>query len=61
MSNILKVTTPVAGYENTNSVRTNPVRNTDQAIQGQVNPEKVMKPDARSDSASQDQNVGLKT
>lgn len=60
MSNILKVTTPVAGYENTNSVRTNPVRNTDPAIQGQVNPEKVMKPDARSDSASQDQNVGLK-
>ena len=60
MSNILKVTTPVAGYENANSVRTNPVRNTDPAIQGQVNPEKVVKPDARSDSASQEQNVGLK-
>lgn len=60
MTNILKVTSPVAGYDNANSVRTGPVKNTDPAIQGQVNPEKVMKPDARSDSASQEQNVGLK-
>ena len=60
MSNILKVTTPIPGYDSANQVRTGPVRTTDPAIQGQVNPEKVMKPDARSDSASQEQNVGLK-
>lgn len=60
MSNILKVTSPVTGYENTNSMRPGPVKNPDPSIQGQINPEKVMKPDARSDSASQEQNVGLK-
>ncbi|PWJ52488.1 hypothetical protein SAMN05216529_101663 [Faecalicatena contorta] len=59
MSNILKVTTPMTGYDNSNQVRANPVKTTDPSIQGQVNPERVMKPDARSDSA-QGQDVGLK-
>lgn len=60
MSNILKVTTPVTGYETANRVKTGPSAPTDPSIQGQVNPEKVMKPDARSDAAGQEQNVGLK-
>lgn len=60
MSNILKVTTPVTGYDNTSQVRTNPVKNTDPSVQGQVNPARVMRPDARSDAASQEQNAGLK-
>lgn len=60
MSNVLKVTTTTTGYDNPSQARTNPVKNTDPSVQGQVNPARVMKPDARSDSASQEQNVGLK-
>lgn len=60
MSNVLKVTSPLAGYENANAVRTGPVKTPDPAIQGQVNPDKVVKPDARSDSGAQGQDVGLK-
>lgn len=60
MSDVLKVTTPLVGYENGNSVRTGAIKDTDPMIQGQVNPDKVVKPDARSDSAAQEQNVGLK-
>ncbi len=60
MSNILKVTTPMTGYDNSNNARTVPTKVVDQAVQGQINPEKVMKPDARSDAASQDANSALK-
>ncbi len=59
MSNILKVTTPMTGYDNSNQVRSNPAKVADTSVQGQVNPDKVMKPDARSDSA-QGQDVNLK-
>lgn len=60
MSNILRVTTPVAGYDNTNNVKTGPVTTSNPSIQAPVNPEKVMRPDARSDSAAEEANVGLK-
>ena len=59
MSNVLKVTTPMTGYENSNQLKTNPLKTPDPAIQGQVNPEKVVKPDARSDSGA-GQDMGLK-
>jgi succinate dehydrogenase flavin-adding protein (antitoxin of CptAB toxin-antitoxin module) len=59
MSNILKVTTPMTGYDNSNQVRSNPAKIADTSIQGQINPDKVMKPDARSDSA-QGQDVNMK-
>lgn len=61
MSNILKITTPVSGYDNTGGVKINqsnlPQNNN---IQGQVIPDKVVKPDARSDSASQQTEAQLK-
>ena len=61
MSNILKVTTPVAGYDNTGGVKINqsnvPQNNN---IQGQVIPDKVVRPDARSDAASQQADAELK-
>lgn len=61
MSNILKVTTPVAGYDNTSGVKINqsnvPQNNN---IQGQVIPDKVVRPDARSDAASQQADAELK-
>ncbi len=60
MSNILKVTAPIAGYESSNQARTQANKVPDPAIKGPVTPDKVTKPDARSDSASQDQGVALK-
>ncbi len=60
MSNILKVTTPISGFDNANHVKTGPVKTTDPAIQAPITPDKVSKPDARSDSAPQDNGVGLK-
>lgn len=61
MSNILRVTTPTTGYDNNNGVRTNqqgtpPNKN----VQGQVAPDKIVRPDARSDSASQQPDAALK-
>lgn len=54
MSNILKVTTPLTGYEN-NNVKNNP--NTSHAenmnIQNPVDPSKVVRPDGRTDANSQ--------
>ncbi len=60
MANILKVSQPLTGYEHGNLNRISPTRNENPSIQGQVLPEKVVKPDARSDAAAQEQNVGLK-
>ncbi len=60
MSNILKVTTPVLGYDNANNVKTGPVKTTDPSINAPILPDKVTKPDARSDSASSEQNVAMK-
>ncbi len=59
MANILKVTVPVNGYENSNYQRPNAPKTADPAIQGPITPDKVSKPDARSDSA-QEQNVAMK-
>ncbi|CUX49134.1 hypothetical protein [Clostridium sp. C105KSO13] len=59
MSNVLKVTTPMTGYENSNQLKTNPLKTADPSIQGQVNPEKVVRPDARNDSGA-GQDAGLK-
>lgn len=60
MANILKVTTPVGGYDNTANVRTNPELQNPVNVQGPVNPEKITRPDARSDAASQQDEAALK-
>ncbi len=60
MSNILKVTTPLAGYEAQNQQR-NPVsKPIDQSVQAQVIPDKVVRPDGRTDSASQETDIKFK-
>lgn len=46
MSDILKVTTPVQGYENT--TKTNPISPNDPKIQNIVDPSKVTRPDGRT-------------
>lgn len=51
MSNILKVTTPLTGYENTNNIKNNPLTNPEATnIQAPVVPEKVVRPDGRNDA-----------
>ncbi len=60
MANILKVTTPATGYENTANVRSNPEMQNPAHIQGPVNPGKVVRPDARSDAAAQQGGEALK-
>ena len=62
MSNILRVTTPTAGnYDNNMShPRADMNNREDPRIQGPVNPNKVVRADARSDSAAEDQKIGLK-
>ena len=60
MSNILKVTTPIGGYENGNNIKMNPVSSPEtQGVQAPVNPQKVGRADARSD-AGKDKNTQLK-
>ncbi len=53
MPNILKVTTPAAGYDNMNNVKSNPEMQNPVHVQGPVNPAKVVKPDARSDASGE--------
>lgn len=61
MSNILKVTTPVAGYDNTSGVKVNQENLPQNSnVQGQIKPDKVVRPDARSDAASQQPEAELK-
>ncbi len=60
MSNILKVTTPIMGHDNTNQVRTGAIRNTDPSIHAPVTPDKVVRPDQRGDSNPSDQSIGMK-
>ena len=60
MSNILKVTTPVGGYENKNNIKMNPTSSGElQRVQAPIEPQKVLRPDARND-AGQDKNTQLK-
>lgn len=56
MSNVLKVTTPATGYENT--VKNNPATGEEKQIQNPVDPGKVIRPDGRTDSG-QNQNLQL--
>lgn len=61
MSNILKVTTPTTGYDNNNGIKTGHENmQQSQNVQGQVRPDKVVRPDARSDAAPQKQDGNLK-
>ncbi len=60
MANILKVTTPGLGYDNSNYSRPDAASRTDSQIQAPVVPDKVVRPDARSDAAPQEQDVGMK-
>lgn len=61
MANILRVTTPVVGYDNNSGAKVNqenPPKNPN--IQGEVRPDKVVRPDARSDAAPQQEEATLK-
>jgi len=61
MSNILRVTTPMTGYDNAIQPRTEAGgKAPDPRIQGPALPNQIVRPDARSDAAGQDQDVGLK-
>lgn len=61
MSNILRVTTPMTGYDSPLQQRTDTTNKApDPRIRGPVVPNQVVRPDARSDSAAQEQNVGMK-
>ncbi len=59
MSNVLRVTTPTTGYDNMNYPKTDTATKPDAQIQGPVVPDKVVRPDARSDAGSQ-QELGMK-
>lgn len=62
MSNILKVTVPTNSYDNSVGLRSNQQAtniNSTQ-IQGQVAPDKVVRPDARSDAAPDQKDAALK-
>ncbi len=60
MSNILKVTTPLAGYEAQNQVKNPTNRPLDPSVQSPVAPDKVVKPDARNDALGQETDAALK-
>lgn len=61
MSNVLKITTSTVGYDNPNlPPKTNIASKPDSSIQGPVVPDKVVRPDARSDSSSQNPDVVAK-
>ncbi len=59
MANVLRVTTPTTGYDNIGYPKSDTTTRTDTQIQGPAIPDKVVRPDARSDAASE-QDVGLK-
>ncbi len=54
MSNIIKVSTPVSGYDN--SSRTNPISTTDPNINNITNVSKVTRPDSKSSNTDYQQN-----
>ena len=61
MANILRVTTPVVGYDNTSGTKVNQENlPQNQNIQGQVKPDQVVRPDARSDASPQQEEATLK-
>lgn len=61
MSNVLRITTSTVGYESQNTPpKSNMVTRPDTKVQGPVIPEQVVRPDARSDSASQNPDVAMK-
>ncbi|MDD3394528.1 MAG: hypothetical protein PHG19_07800 [Anaerotignum sp.] len=53
MSNIIKVTTPVSGYDN--SSKTNPINTTDPNLNNITNLDKVTRPDSKSSNAEYQQ------
>lgn len=53
MSNIIKVTTPVSGYDN--SSKTNPINTTDPNLNNITNLDKVTRPDSKSSNANYQQ------
>ncbi len=61
MSNILKVSSPVVDHNNSNNSRINHENlQQNRNIQGQIRPDQVVKPDARSDAASNRAEAELK-
>ena len=51
MSNILKVTSPIGGYENGNNIKMNPTANAEvQGVQAPITPQKVSRPGGRDDA-----------
>ncbi len=58
MANILKITTPNITQNQSQQSRPSIDRNIANDIQGPIQPTKVLKPDARSDSTGQEQGIG---
>ncbi len=53
MSNILKVTTPVTGYDNTLSKQTPSQKAEDLSVKNPIVPDKVVRPDGRSQTGQE--------
>ena len=61
MSNVLRITTSTVGYESQNTPpKSNMVTRPDTKVQAPVVPDQIVRPDARSDSASQNPDAALK-
>ena len=61
MANVLRVTTPTTGYDNSTGPKINQGnQNQNTNVQGEIRPDKVVRPDARSDAAPQQQEAQLK-
>ncbi len=58
MANVLKITTPNITHNQSQQTRTTVDRNIASDIQGPIQPSRVLKPDARSDSTGQEQGIG---
>ena len=60
MSNILRVTSPIPGYDNKNALKIEGEQLPSKQIQGPVMPDKVVRTDARSDAAYDQKEAALK-
>lgn len=61
MSNVLRITTSTVGYDSQNTPpKSNMVTRPDTKVQAPVVPDQIVRPDARSDSASQNPDAALK-
>lgn len=60
MANILTISTPVSNFDTANNVKVGQENQPNRNIQGEIRPDQVTRPDARSDSASNKREAELK-